>query len=102
MSLLPLIVVELAIVSVILWLGANLVLLYQLGRVNDVKYKEPLTNGVVFLVSDDELAVVESSEARFKLVTTKLSDNDDELAVVESSEARFKLVTTKLSDNEVL
>ena len=51
-------------------------LLYQLARVNDVKYKEPPTNGVVLLVSDDELAVVESSEARFKLVTKNLSDNE--------------------------
>ena len=43
---------------------------------NDVKYKEPLTNGVVLLVSDDKLAVVESFEEGFKLVTTKLSDNE--------------------------
>ena len=51
-------------------------LLYQLGRVNDVKYKEPPTNGVVLLVSGDEFVVVEFSERRFKLVTTKLSDNE--------------------------
>ena len=75
-SLLPLIVVELATVSVILWLGATVLLFYQLGRVNDVKYKEPPTNGVVLLVSGDELAVVESSEEGFKLVTAKPSDNE--------------------------
>ena len=76
MSLLPLIVVELASFSVILWLGATILLLSQLDRVNDVKYNESPTNGVVLLVSDDEVAVVEFSEARFKLVTTKLSDNE--------------------------
>ena len=76
MSLLPLIVVELAIVSVILWLGATVLLLCQLGRVKDVKYDEFPTNGVVLPLSDDEVAVVEFSEARFKLVTTKLSDNE--------------------------
>ena len=43
---------------------------------NDVKYDESPTNGVAFLVSDDEVAVVEFSEARFKLVSTKLSDNE--------------------------
>ena len=76
MSLLPLIVVELATVSVILWLWATILLLSQLDRVNDVKYDESPTNGVVLLVSDDEVAVVEFSEAHFKLVTTKLSDNE--------------------------
>ena len=68
--------IELAIVSVILCLGETVLLLCQLGRVNDVKYDESPTNGVLFLFSDDELAVVEFSEARFKLVTTNLSDNE--------------------------
>ena len=47
-----------------------------LGRVNDVKYDIPPTNGVVLLVFGDELVVVEFSKRRFKPVTTKLSDNE--------------------------
>ena len=50
--------------------------LVVLGRVNDVKYDVPPTNAVVLLVSGDELVVVEFSERRFKLVTSKLSDNE--------------------------
>ena len=75
MSLLPLIVVELATVSVILWLGVAVLLLDQLGRVSDVKYGVPPTNGVDLLVSGDELAVVKFVAARVKLSTIKLSDN---------------------------